>query len=112
MNFPKTLVIIPALNEEESIAHVIGLIHEHAPWADVAVINDGSIDHTAAIAQEHGAIVLSEPYNVGIGAAVQTGFIYAARYGYQVTVQNDGDGQHDPSEIPRLVRDLIESGAG
>ena len=111
MNYPKTLVIIPALNEEASIAHVIGLIHEHAPWADVAVINDGSIDRTAAIAQDNGAIVLSEPYNVGIGAAVQTGFIYAERNGYQVTVQNDGDGQHDPSEIPRLVGDLMASGA-
>jgi glycosyltransferase involved in cell wall biosynthesis len=109
MNYPKTLVIIPALNEEASIAHVIGLIHQHAPWADIAVINDGSVDRTAAIAQEQGAIVLSEPYNVGIGAAVQTGFIYAARYGYEVTVQNDGDGQHDPREIPRLVSDLIDS---
>jgi glycosyltransferase involved in cell wall biosynthesis len=108
---PKTLVIIPALNEEESIAHVIELIHEHVPWADIAVINDGSSDRTAAIAAECGAIVLSEPYNVGIGAAVQTGFIYAARYGYAVTVQNDGDGQHDPSEIPRLISDLIESGS-
>ena len=76
MNYPKTLVIIPAFNEEESIAHVIELIHQHAPWADVAVINDGSADRTAAIAQDCGAIVLSEPYNVGIGAAVQTGFIY------------------------------------
>ncbi len=111
MNFPKTLVIIPALNEEASIAHVIDLIHEHAPWADVAVINDGSVDRTATIAQDCGAIVLSEPYNVGIGAAVQTGFIYAARYGYEITVQNDGDGQHDPREIPQLVSDLISSGA-
>ncbi len=111
MNYPKTLVIIPALNEEASIAHVIELIHEHAPWADVAVINDGSVDKTAAIAEGCGAIVLTEPYNVGIGAAVQTGFIYAARNGYQITVQNDGDGQHDPREIPRLVGDLIASGA-
>lgn len=109
MNTPKTLVIIPALNEEESIAHVIALIHEHVPWADVAVINDGSVDRTAAIAAECGAIVLSMPYNVGIGAAVQTGMIFAARYGYEVAVQNDGDGQHDPREIPRLVDDLIDS---
>jgi glycosyltransferase involved in cell wall biosynthesis len=111
VKYPKTLVIIPALNEEESIAHVLELMHEYVPWADVAVINDGSVDRTAALAQECGAIVLSEPHNVGIGAAVQTGFIYAARYGYEVTVQNDGDGQHDPREIPRLVSDLVESGA-
>ena len=111
MNFPKTLVIIPAFNEEDSIAHVIDLIHQHAPWADVAVINDGSVDRTGAIAEAHGAIVLHLPHNVGIGAAVQTGFMYAARHGYEITVQNDGDGQHDPREIPGLVSELIASGA-
>ena len=109
--YPKTLVIIPALNEADSIAHVIGLIHEHAPWADVAVINDGSTDATSAIARSCGAIVLDLPYNVGIGAAVQTGFLYAHQHGYEVTVQNDGDGQHAPQEIPLLVRALIDSGA-
>ncbi|WP_343418736.1 glycosyltransferase family 2 protein [Candidatus Flexifilum breve] len=111
MNFPKTLVIIPALNEADSIAHVIGLIHQHAPWADIAVINDGSTDDTRAIATTHGAVVLNMPYNVGIGAAVQTGFLYAAQHGYEVTVQNDGDGQHNPQEIPLLVSDLIASGS-
>lgn len=111
MNFPKTLVIIPALNEADSIAHVIGLIQQHAPWADIAVINDGSTDKTGAIAEACGAIVLHMPYNVGIGAAVQTGFLYAARHGYEVTVQNDGDGQHAPQEIPLLVTALLESGA-
>ncbi|MBK8022028.1 MAG: glycosyltransferase family 2 protein [Chloroflexi bacterium] len=109
--FPRTLVIIPALNEQESIAHVIGRIHEHAPWADIAVINDGSTDETGRIAESCGAYVLHMPHNVGIGAAVQTGFLFADRYGYAVTVQNDGDGQHDPSEIPLLVGQLIESGA-
>ncbi|MEP7290373.1 MAG: glycosyltransferase family 2 protein [Chloroflexota bacterium] len=111
MIYPKTLVIIPALNEEASIAHVINLIREHAPWADVAVINDGSADRTGEIAEACGAIVLHLPHNVGIGAAVQTGMIFAARSGYEVAVQNDGDGQHDPREIPLLVRDLVESGA-
>lgn len=111
MNFPKTLVIIPALNEADSIAHVIGLIQQHAPWADIAVINDGSTDDTRAIATTCGAIVLNMPYNVGIGAAVQTGFLYAAQHGYEVTVQNDGDGQHNPQEIPLLVSDLIASGS-
>ena len=104
-------MIIPALNEAASIAHVIELIHEHAPWADVAVINDGSSDRTGAIAEACDAIVLHLPHNVGIGAAVQTGMIFAARYGYEVAVQNDGDGQHDPREIPLLVGDLLESGA-
>lgn len=110
-DMPKTLVVIPAFNEEDSIAHVIGLIHQHVPWADVAVINDGSSDRTSEIAEANGAIVLNLPHNVGIGAAVQTGLIFAARNGYQVAVQNDGDGQHDPSEIPTLVGDLMQSGA-
>ena len=109
--YPKTLVIIPALNEADSIAKVIGEIQQHAPWADIAVINDGSTDDTAAIAQNCGAIVLSVPYNVGIGAAVQTGFLYATRYGYEVTVQNDGDGQHSPAEIPLLVEELTKGEA-
>lgn len=111
MSYPKTLVIIPAYNEEDSIAHVIGLIHEHVPWADIAVINDGSVDRTGEIAEACGAFVLHLPHNVGIGAAVQTGFIFAARNGYQIAVQNDGDGQHDPREIPLLVGDQVKSGA-
>jgi glycosyltransferase involved in cell wall biosynthesis len=98
------------LNEEDSIAHVIGQIQAHVPWADVVVINDGSSDRTAAIAEACGAIVLPMPFNVGIGSAVQTGYVYAARHGYEVTVQNDGDGQHNPAEIPQLVRTLGESG--
>lgn len=109
--YPKTLVIIPALNEADSIAKVIGEIQQHAPWADIAVINDGSTDDTAAIADGCGAVVLSAPYNVGIGAAVQTGFLYAARYGYEVAVQNDGDGQHSPAEIPLLVGELLKGDA-
>lgn len=109
--YPTTLVIVPALDEEDSIAHVIGQIREHAPWADVVVVNDGSNDSTGKIAEECGAVVLHMPYNVGIGSAVQGGFIYAARNGYQVAVQNDGDGQHNPAEIPLLVRALLESNA-
>ena len=108
---PRTLIMIPALNEADSIAHVLERIHTHVPWADVVVINDGSTDDTAAIARAHGAIVLNQPYNVGIGSAVQTGFMYAARHGYQVTVQNDGDGQHNPAEIPLLIEALHERGA-
>jgi hypothetical protein len=103
---PKTLVIIPALNEADSIAYVIGRIREHVPFADIAVINDGSVDATGTIAESLGAIVLHQPYNVGIGTAVQTGFMYAARHGYEVAVQNDGDGQHNPAEIPDLLAAL------
>jgi glycosyltransferase involved in cell wall biosynthesis len=103
--------MIPALNEEDSIGKVIADIRQHAPWADIAVINDGSTDATQRIAEDCGVIVLPMPYNVGIGSAVQTGFLYAARMGYQVAVQNDGDGQHSPAEIPLLVNTLLENNA-
>jgi glycosyltransferase involved in cell wall biosynthesis len=109
--FPRTLIIIPALNEEDSIAHVIDGIRRHAPFADIAVVNDGSTDRTGAIAQARGAIVLHMPFNVGIGSAVQTGFLYARDHGYAIAVQNDGDGQHNPAEIPDLIRALQTSGA-
>ncbi len=108
---PKTLVIIPAYNEEESLAHVVSLIREHAPWADIAVVNDGSQDDTGRIADRLSVIVLHMPFNVGIGAAMQTGFLYAARHRYEVAVQNDGDGQHAPSEIPNLVDALLQGDA-
>lgn len=110
-SYPKTLVVIPALNEEDSIAHVLGQIHQHAPWADIAVVNDGSTDRTGAIAEQCGAIVLHMPHNVGIGAAMQAGFLFAARHDYDVMVQNDGDGQHNPAEIRLLLEALQTSGA-
>ena len=110
-HYPRTLIIIPALNEEDSIASVIDDIRHHAPWADIVVVNDGSADQTGAIAEACGAVALHMPYNVGIGAAMQTGFLYASRYGYEVAVQTDGDGQHPPSEIPALVTALLEGDA-
>ena len=109
--FPKTLVIIPALNEADSIARVIGLVREQAPWADIAVVNDGSTDDTGRIAADTGALVLHMPYNVGIGASVQTGFMFADAQGYQVVIRNDGDGQHAPTDIPAMLRALRETGA-
>jgi glycosyltransferase involved in cell wall biosynthesis len=77
----------------------------------VVVINDGSNDDTAPLARAAGAVVLDMPYNVGIGAAVQTGFIYAAQHNYDVAVQTDGDGQHPAQEIPRLVEALATNQA-
>jgi glycosyltransferase involved in cell wall biosynthesis len=108
--FPRTLVVIPALNESESIARVVRQVRQHAPWADICVINDGSRDATGRIAQEAGVTVLHLPFNVGIGAAVQTGFIYAERHGYEVVVRNDGDGQHGPEDIRNIVCALQEQG--
>jgi glycosyltransferase involved in cell wall biosynthesis len=106
MDNPRTLVIIPTLNEADSIAHVVETIRQHLAWADVAVINDGSTDSTATIAEAAGAIVLHHPYNVGIGASVQTGFMFAAAQGYDVVLRSDGDGQHDPYDLCRLIETL------
>ena len=103
----KILVIIPAYNEQASIARVIERVKESIPEADIVVINDGSHDSTSLVAYESGAKVISLPYNLGIGAAVQTGFILAQAGNYEIAVQVDGDGQHDPSEIEVLMSRLI-----
>lgn len=103
---PKTLVLIPALNEEDSIARVVGRVRQNLPWADVLVINDGSSDNTAQAAEQTGALVLHMPYNVGIGASVQTGFLFAEQQGYAVVIRNDGDGQHGVQDIPALLAEL------
>lgn len=107
---PRTLFIIPALNEADSIAYVVTRLREQAPWADVLVIDDGSTDDTAALAEGAGAMVLHMPYNVGIGASVQTGFQFAAQQGYARVIRSDGDGQHPPEDIPRLLA-ALDSGA-
>ncbi|MEF2968257.1 glycosyltransferase family 2 protein [Paenibacillus sp. M1] len=99
----KTLVIIPAYNEEGSIAAVIRDIRLHAPEADIIVVNDGSTDRTQTLAEEAGARVLTLPYNVGIGGGMQTGYLYAQRMGYDVAVQMDADGQHPARELPKLI---------
>ena len=101
------LVIIPAYNEEESLARVVAGGRAAVPGADVVVINDGSHDRTPLIAQRAGAMVVSLPYNLGIGAAMQTGFMLAQTGDYQMAVQVDGDGQHDPAEIGALRERLL-----
>ncbi|MBN2472787.1 MAG: glycosyltransferase family 2 protein [Anaerolineae bacterium] len=105
------LVIIPAYNEADNIAQVIAQVRDHAPDADICVINDGSLDGTGKAAAAAGAITLNMPFNVGIGAAVQTGFLYAYRRNYTVAVRIDGDGQHPPANIPVLIQALQASGA-
>jgi len=103
-----TLVVLPALNEAENIARVVRNIKTMLPTADVLVINDGSSDQTGFVAYKAGAIVLSMPYNVGIGAAVQTGFKFAHTHGYKVVLRLDGDGQHSSDSIPTLLNRLAE----
>lgn len=112
-NQPKTtqgdvLVIIPAYNESANIAAVVQRVQGILPNADVCVIDDGSTDDTAQQARGAGAITLSLPYNVGIGGAVQTGFLYAERYNYAHMARIDGDGQHPPEQIPNLIAALHE----
>jgi glycosyltransferase involved in cell wall biosynthesis len=101
----RTLLIIPAFNEAASIAGVIFAVRQHFN-GDIAVVDDGSDDDTGALARQSGAAVLRHACNLGIGAAVQTGFLYALQEGYDCVVRQDGDGQHDPSQIPRLLEVL------
>ncbi len=104
----KTLIIIPAYNEAENIVKVIRSLKSVNPRWDIAVINDCSKDDTGGLAASTGkATVINLPYNLGIGGAVQTGFKIAGKYGYDIAVQFDGDGQHKAEEIPKLLAPII-----
>lgn len=102
----RVLIILPAFNEAINIVHTVTRVRTAYPMATVLVINDGSHDATGTLAQQAGALVLHLPYNVGIGAAVQTAFMFAQQQGYEVVVRNDGDGQHAPDGIQRLIERL------
>lgn len=107
----RTLVIIPAYNEEATIVSVIENIQAAVPDCDIVVVDDGSRDETASLVRQHGgAELLALPFNLGIGGGMQTGYKYALRNGYDVAIQCDADGQHPADEIPRLVA-RIEDGS-
>src|SRR4030065_2249508 len=101
-------VIIPAYNEAERIASTIADIRKFIN-ADIIVVNDGSTDNTVSEAKAAGAAVLELPFNLGYGAALQTGLKYALKKGYEFTVQMDADGQHDPSAIQSLIKPVLDS---
>jgi glycosyltransferase involved in cell wall biosynthesis len=102
----RTLVFIPAWNEEDSVATVIAGVRERLPGADVLVVDDGSTDATAERARAAGALVASLPFNQGLGAALQTGYLHALREGYDFCAHLDADGQHPPAEVARLLEEV------
>jgi hypothetical protein len=106
----RKLAIVPAYNEAGMVGRVVREIRRHAPDFDVLVVDDGSTDTTAAHARAQGAMVISHPFNLGIGGAMQSGYKYALRHGYDVAVQVDGDGQHKPAYIPKLLEALHTEG--
>lgn len=103
----RRVAIVPALNEERSVARVIAELRAFDPGLEIVVVSDGSTDRTAEVAEEHGAHALRLPFNLGIGGAVQTGFRYAYEHGFDVAVRVDGDGQHDPSQLDRVLAPVL-----
>jgi glycosyltransferase involved in cell wall biosynthesis len=103
----RRVAIVPARNEEGAVGDVVRELREFDPGLDVVVIDDGSTDRTAAVAEAAGAVVVRHPFNLGIGGAVQTGFRYALDHGFDLAVRLDGDGQHDPAELPGLLEPLL-----
>ena len=107
----RRMAIVPAYNEEESVARVIEEIRRFDPDFEIVVVDDGSVDRTADVAEEHGARVLRLPYNLGIGGAVQTGFRYAHDNGFELVLRVDGDGQHDASQAGALAEPVLSDKA-
>lgn len=103
------VVIIPAFNEEPNVGVVVRAVAQNVPGAEIVVINDGSKDNTAEVAKSSGATVIDLPCNVGVGGAVQAGFLYAISRRARLVVRVDADGQHPPEEVPALMRAAMEN---
>ena len=97
------LIVMPAWNEREALPDTLDEVALHVPQADVLVVDDGSTDGTGEVARAHGALVLTLPYNLGVGGAMRAGFRYGVANGYSTVVQVDADGQHDPAEMGLLL---------
>jgi glycosyltransferase involved in cell wall biosynthesis len=107
----RILIIVPALNEAGNISRTIADIRKQQLAVDILVIDDGSTDTTPQEALAAGVKVVSLPFNLGIGGAVQTGFQYALQYGYDIAVQMDGDGQHNAEYLIKILSPIIENQA-
>lgn len=105
----RILIIIPAYNEEANIEKVVDNIVKNFPQYDCLVVNDGSADHTGDLCEKNGYALLNLPINLGIGGAVQAGYLYARKYKYDIAVQIDGDGQHNIAYAERML-ELLENG--
>ncbi len=107
----KKLVIIPAYNEGGSILRAVEDIKTHAPGFDYIVINDCSTDDTLEVCRKHELNYVNLSVNLGIGGAVQTGYLYGCQYGYDLAVKFDGDGQHDGAYLERMAEELLRTGS-
>ena len=107
----KILIMIPAYNEELNIERVVNNLIDNFPQYDYVVINDGSTDRTEEILKKRHYNFVSLPANLGIGGAIQTGYLYAYRHGYDIAVQLDGDGQHDPKYIKDVIQPIQDDRA-
>lgn len=107
----RAIAVVPAYNEQDTVASVVDEIKRTVPDVDVVVVDDGSVDDTFSRAVGAGAKVIRHIFNMGIGAAVQTGFRFAANNGYDVAIQVDADGQHDPKYIPLMLKIIKEKRA-
>ena len=105
----KKLIIIPAYNESECIEKTIENIQKNAEDFDYIIINDCSTDNTREICEKRGFHIINLPINLGIGGAVQTGYLYGVRYGYDMAVQVDGDGQHDAAFLDKMADVMAET---
>lgn len=102
----QTLIVMPAYNESQSVGEVVREAFHALPGVVVLVVDDGSTDHTALAAASAGALVARLPFNLGVGGAMRLGFKYAHEHGFAAVVQIDADGQHDPSQVPLLLKQL------
>ncbi|MEY4130993.1 MAG: hypothetical protein RLZZ31_1117 [Actinomycetota bacterium] len=106
----KTLIIVPAFNEQDALPSTLDELKRVVGDIDVVVVDDGSADATSEVARRHGVVCLTLPFNLGVGGALRTGFQYAVRHNYQRAIQFDADGQHDPTQIAAILQ-ALDNGA-